>query len=78
MNHRAWRILAAVALVLASAAIALSAFLFTALRDVSVQGCNRQNHLREELNLTLQSFDQKPRFNRIDCKRAYSLRLPLH
>jgi hypothetical protein len=71
-----WRILICSALVLAAASMALSAFLFSGLRDVSVQGCHRQNNLRHELNLTLRSFHQRPRFKQVDCKRAYSLHLP--
>lgn len=77
-EHRSWRVLACVALVMASASIAFSAWLFVNQRDVSIQGCERQNHLRHELNETLVSFHQDPRFAHIDCKRAYKLRLPLH
>lgn len=73
---KAWRILSAVALVLAAASVAFSAFLFANQRDVSIQGCERQNNLRHELNLTLKSFHQPPRFRPVECKRAYSLRWP--
>ena len=75
MNPRGWHIFAAVALVIAAGSLALSAFLFTSLRDVSVQGCERQNELRRELNRTLVSFHQQPRFEIVDCRRAYSLHL---
>ena len=71
-----WRLLSSAALVLAAASIALSAFLFSGLHDVSIQGCKRQNHLRHELNVTLVSFHQRPRFQQIDCSKAYSLHLP--
>lgn len=72
----AWRILSSVALVLAAAAMALSAYLFANQREVSVQGCERQNRLRHELNLTLKSFHEPPRFGHIDCRKAYSLHFP--
>lgn len=76
MKDRHWHIFAALALMLASASMALSAFLFTNLRDVSLQGCDRQNGLRHELNETLRSFHHPPRFRHIDCERAYSLHHP--
>lgn len=74
VDPRPWRILSAIALVLASLSMALSAFLFTNLRGVSVQGCQRQNELRKELNSTLRRFHQSPRFELIDCTKAYSVR----
>jgi hypothetical protein len=73
---KGWRILICSALVMAAASAALAAFLFSGLRDVSLQGCHRQNSLRHELNLTLRSFHQRPRFQKVDCKRAYSLHAP--
>lgn len=73
---RSWRTVASLALVLAAASMALSAFLFSNLHDVAVAGCDRQNTLRHELNVTLVTFRQSPRFDRIDCTKAYSLRLP--
>lgn len=73
---RGWRILSSIALVLAAASLAFSAFLFANQRDVSVQGCERQNHLRHELNVTLQTFHQHARFEHVNCSKAYSLRLP--
>lgn len=78
MTEAPWKILSCMALILAAASMALSAFLFANQRDVSVQGCERQNHLRHELNVTLKSFHQKPRFDHVDCRRVYSLQLPFH
>lgn len=73
---RGWRVLICAAVVLASASVFLSAWLFSGLRDVSLQGCERQNRLRHELNLTLQSFGQRPRFQHIDCPKVYKLKFP--
>lgn len=75
---RGWKILAGFAIVLAAASIALSAWLFAGLHDVAVRGCERQNHLRSELNRTLIHFQQQPRFGRIDCEHAYRLHPPFH
>lgn len=74
----AWRVLVSSALVLAAASMLLCAVLVAALRDNSIAGCERQNNLRHELNVVLQSFEQEPRFKRIDCDQAYefSIRWP--
>jgi hypothetical protein len=73
---RGWRVLICAAVLLAGASVFLSAWLFSGLRDVSLQGCERQNRLRHELNVTLQSFHQPPRFEQVDCPKAYKLRFP--
>jgi hypothetical protein len=73
-KERAVLILASLALVVAAASMALSAYLYSHQHDAAVQGCQRQNGLRRELNATLRTFHEPPRFRAIDCHAAFALR----
>lgn len=60
-------------LLLASGTFLASAYLYSRVQDLSIQGCERQNRLRSELNETLIHFQIPPRFRLTDCERAWRL-----
>lgn len=70
--------LTVLACLLAAAGWVFSALLYINTRDhtedlrtFAVAGCERQNALRNELNVVLHSFGQPPRFDLVDCPAEY-------
>ena len=81
-HRRAWRVVVAVALVLAASGWPLAALLYTdakedakqdteEIRRFAVLGCERQNDLRSRLDDVLIRFDIPPYFPQVDCDAAY-------
>jgi hypothetical protein len=81
-NERAALLLSTIALALAAAGFAFSVHLHLGsrayaysndevLRLSNIEGCERQNRLRRELNTVLRRFDVPPAFARVDCPAEY-------
>ena len=81
-HRRAWRVVVAVALVLAASGWPLAALLYTdakedakqdteEIRRFAVLGCENQNDLRSRMDSILIRFDIPPYFPQVDCDAAY-------